>query len=227
MFYLGIDVSKAKLDCELRNTSTEKVKSKAIPNTSEGFKKLLEWLKKNDAVSAHVILEPTGVYHEAAAFFFADAGFTISLVNPAQVRQFAQGIGKKNKTDKMDSHVLARFGATQKPEAWQPPSASARALKALLARRDAIADDLLREKNRREKLEATETPELVTQSVEQSIKFIEAEIKRLEKSIDDLIDNDPDMRGKKELLTSIPGVGERVSNHMTCLLAGRDFKSAE
>jgi transposase len=227
MFYLGIDVSKAKLDCELRNANTEKVKSKVVPNTTDGFKKLLEWLKKNDAASAHIILEPTGVYHELAAFFFADAGFTISLVNPAQVRQFAQGIGIKNKTDKMDSHVLARFGATQKPAAWQPPSASARALKALLARRDAIADDLLREKNRREKLEATETPELVTQSVEQSIKFIEAEIKRLEKSIDDLIDNDPGMRGKKELLTSIPGVGERVSNHMTCLLAGRDFESAE
>ena len=227
MFYLGIDVSKAKLDCELRNASTEKVKSKVVPNTADGFKKLLEWLRKNDAASAHVILEPTGVYHELAAFFFADAGLTVSLVNPAQVRKFAQGIGIKNKTDKMDSHVLARFGATQKPEAWQPPSPAARTLKALLARRDAVADDLLREKNRQEKLAATETPELVSQSVEQSIKFLEAELKRLQKCIDDLIDNDPDMRGKKELLNSIPGVGDRVSNHMTCLLAGRDFESAE
>ena len=227
MFYLGIDVSKAKLDCELRNASTEKVKSKVVPNTADGFKKLLEWLRKNDAASAHVILEPTGVYHELAAFFFADAGLTVSLVNPAQVRKFAQGIGIKNKTDKMDSHVLARFGATQKPEAWQPPSPAARTLKALLARRDAVADDLLREKNRQEKLESTETPELVSQSVEQSIKFLEAELKRLQQCIDDLIDNDPDMRGKKELLNSIPGVGDRVSNHMTCLLAGRDFESAE
>ena len=227
MFYLGIDVSKAKLDCELRNASTEKVKSKVVPNTADGFKKLLEWLKKNEAATAHVILEPTGVYHELAAFFFADAGLTVSLVNPAQVRKFAQGIGIKNKTDKMDSHVLARFGATQKPEAWQPPSRSARTLKALLTRRDAVADDLLREKNRQEKLEATETPELVSQSVEQSIKFLEAELKRLQKCIDDSIDKDPDMRGKKELLNSIPGVGDRVSNHMTCLLAGRDFDSAE
>jgi transposase len=227
MFYLGIDVSKAKLDCALRNADNGKVKTKVIPNTAEGFKKLLEWLTKNGAPSAHIIMEPTGVYHELAAFFFVDAGLTISLVNPVQLRKYAGGINVKTKTDKMDSQVLARFGAEQKPAPWEPPSAAARALKALLARRDAVADDLLREKNRQEKLEATETPQLVTESVEGSLKFIEAELKRLQKCIDDLIDNDPDMRGKRELLNSIPGVGERVSNHMTCLLAGRDFKSGE
>lgn len=227
MFYLGIDVSKAKLDCALRNAENGKVKTKVIPNTAEGFKKLLEWLTKNDAPSPHIIMEPTGVYHELAAFFFVDAGLTISLVNPVQLRKYAGGINVKTKTDKMDSQVLARFGAEQKPAPWEPPSAAARTLKALLARRDAVADDLLREKNRQEKLEATETPQLVTESVEGSIKFIEAELKRLQKCIDDLIDNDPDMRGKRELLNSIPGVGERVSNHMTCLLAGRDFKSGE
>ena len=76
-------------------------------------------------------------------------------------------------------------------------------------------------------MEATETPQLVTESVQSSIKFLEDELKRLQKCIDDLIDNDPDLRGKKELLTSIPGVGDRVSDHMTALLAGRDFESAE
>lgn len=227
MFYLGIDVSKAKLDCALRNADNGKVKTKVIPNTAEGFQKLLDWLKKNDAPSPHVIMEPTGVYHELAAFFFVDAGLTISLVNPIQLRKYAGGVGVKTKTDKMDSQVLARFGAEQKPEPWHPPSAAARTLKALLARRDAVADDLLREKNRQEKLEATETPKLVTESVEGSIKFIEAELTRLQKCIDDLIDNDPDMRGKRELLNSIPGVGERVSNHMICLLAGRGFTSGE
>lgn len=227
MFYLGIDVAKAKLDCELLNTSTGKVKAKVVPNTPDGFRKLLEWLRKHDAASAHIVMEPTGVYHESAAFFFSDAGLAISLVNPAQLRKFAQGIGVKTKTDKADAKVLARYGQTQQPETWQPPPLSVRTLKALLARRDAVADDLLREKNRQEKMEATETPQLVSESVKNSIKFLEDELKRLQKCIDDLIDNDPDLREKKELLTSVPGVGDRVSDHMTALLAGRDFENAE
>jgi transposase len=227
MFYLGIDVAKAKLDCELLNASTGKVKAKVVPNTSDGFVKLLEWLQKHDAASAHIIMEPTGVYHEPAAFFFAKAGLVISLVNPAQLRKFAQGIGVKTKTDKADAKVLARYGHTQQPDAWQPPPMSVRTLKALLARRDAVADDLLREQNRQEKMKATETPELVTESVESSIKFLQDELKRLQKCIDDLIDDDPDLGEKKDLLTSIPGVGDRVSDHMTALLAGRDFDTAE
>lgn len=226
MFHLGIDVAKLKLDCALRDPNG-KVKSKVVPNTVEGFKALLEWLKKQKAVQPHVIMEPTGIYHEAAALFLADAGLKVSLVNPAQLRKFAQGIGVKTKTDKADSAVLARYGATQNPDVWQPPSPSVRALKALLARRDAVADDLLRERNRAEKLEMTAPPKLVQDSIDSSISYLKAELKRLEGVIDDHIDSDPDLREKKQLLRTIPGVGVRVSEHITALLAGRDFDRAE
>ena len=227
MFYLGIDVSKDKLDCALLDVAKDKIKAKAVKNDAHGFKELQTWLKKQKAEVPHVVMEPTGVYHEPAAFFLADAGLTVSFVNPAQMRNFAQGIGVKTKTDKKDSEVLARFGNTQKPEAWIPPPASARTLKALLARRDAVADDLQREKNRQEKLVATETPPLVLQSIEASIAFLKEELKRLQKSIDDLINKDPDLRGKKDLLETIPGVGKRVSDHITALLAARNFERAE
>lgn len=227
MFYLGIDVSKDKLDCALLDVAKDKIKAKAVKNDVHGFKELQTWLKKQKAEVPHVVMEPTGVYHEPAAFYLADAGLTVSFVNPAQMRNFAQGIGVKTKTDKKDSEVLARFGNTQKPEAWIPPPASARTLKALLARRDAVADDLQREKNRQEKLVATETPPLVLQSIEASIAFLKEELKRLQKSIDDLIDKDPDLRGKKDLLETIPGVGKRVSDHITALLAARNFERAE
>ena len=227
MFYLGIDVAQEKLDCSLLDASPNKIKSKVVMNSVAGFGKLREWLMKQKAEMPHVVMEPTGVYHEAAAFFLSDAGLTISFVNPAQLRKFAQGIGVRTKTDKADSEVLARYGNTQKPDAWVPPPATARMLKALLARRDAVADDLQREKNRQEKLVATETPPLVLQSVAASIKFLKDELKRLQESINDLIDKDPDLRGKKELLESIPGVGKRVSDHITALLAARNFERAE
>lgn len=228
MFYLGVDVAKAKLDCMLLDSDSGKLKSKsAIPNTAAGFKQLLEWLKKQHAEGAHVIMEPTGTYHEPAALALTDAGLKVSLVNPAQLRKFAQGVGVKTKTDKADSAVLARYGATQQPRAWQPPSPSVRALKALLTRRDAVADDLQRELNRQGSAEFADAPAAVRDSMAQSIEFLEAEVKRLQKMIDDHIDNDPDLRSKQDLLETIPGVGPRVSAHMTALLAGRSFDSAE
>jgi transposase len=228
MFYLGVDVAKAKLDCMLLDTTSGKLKSKgAIPNTPAGFAQLLEWLDKHKAVKPHVVMEPTGVYHEAAALALADAGLVVSLVNPAQLRAFAQGLGVKTKTDKADSNVLARYGATQNPAPWQPPSASVRRLKALLARRDALADDLQRERNRKEANDFSPAPEAVEDSIAQSIDFLEAELKRLEKMLTDHINDDPDLRNKKDLLETIPGVGPRVASHMTALFAGRTFERAE
>lgn len=227
MFYLGVDVSKKNLDCMLLDSTTGKVKSKSLPNTSAGFKQLVEWLSKNKAPNAYVVMEPTGVYHEPAALALTDAGLTLSLVNPAQLRQFAQGLGVKTKTDKADSMVLARYGATQQLQAWQPPSKSARRLKALLARRDAVADDLQREQNRQEAIDFGQSPDEVKASIAQSIDFLQAELKRLEAMIQAHIDDDPDLRGKKDLLESIPGVGERVSSNLTALFAAKTFSSAE
>lgn len=227
MFYLGIDVAKAKLDCMLLDTSTNKQKSKVIPNTQPGFKQLLEWLAKQHASNPRVIMEPTGVYHEPAALALTDAGLVLALVNPAQLRSFAHGLGVKTKTDKADSAVLARYGATQNPPAWQPPSQSARTLKALLARRDAVADDLLRERNRQETANATDTPASVIRSIDDSIAYLDAELAKLQKMISDHIDKDPDLREKKDLLETIPGVGPRVSDHLTALFAARTFDRAE
>lgn len=227
MFYLGVDVAKAKLDCMLLDGTSGKRKSKVIPNTAAGFTQLLEWLDKQGAPEPHVVMEPTGVYHEPAALALTDAGLSLSLVNPAQLRQFAQGLGVKTKTDKADSTVLARFGQTQQPEPWQPPPRSARTLKALLARRDSVADDLQRERNRQEAADFATTPDEVRASILESIRFLEAQLKRLEKMIYDHIDNDPDLRNKRELLETIPGVGERVSTNMTALFASKTFERAE
>ena len=116
-FYLGIDVAKAKLDCLLLDTSNAKRKAKSIANSADGVAVLLSWLTKQDVAiqDVQVIMEPTGVYHEHALLALAQAGLAVSLINPAQLRKFAQGIGVKTKTDAADSAVLARYGAANHP----------------------------------------------------------------------------------------------------------------
>jgi transposase len=230
MNYMGMDVSKAKLDCALLlEVSEAKCKTKVVANKRSGIGDLLTWCKKQGVTpeSLHVVMEGTGVYHEQAALALCDAGVTVSIINPAQVRDFAKGIAVRSKTDGIDGRVLARYGALLKPRAWTPPTKAARVLQALLARREAIAQDLQRERNRQEKAAATETPERIHQSLEDSLAFLERQLSELQQEIDDHIDHHPDLKEDRALLQSIPGVGPQVGNHMLSVMHHHAFTSAE
>jgi transposase len=229
MRYLGMDVAKAKLDCLLLNEEGDKGKSKSITNSRPGIADLLVWIGKQHISpnELHVVMDATGVYHEQAALALADAGVTVSIVNPAQVKDFGRGLAVRTKTDGMDSYVLARYGALLKPAAWTPPAPEARMLQALLARRDAIAQDLQRERNRQEKADATDTPMLIRQSLVDSIEFLSKQLAQLQRDIEQHIDRHPGLKDDLALLQSIPAVGPQVGNNMLAVMHSHDFGSAE
>jgi len=230
MFYLGIDVAKAKIDCcLLKDPVNNKRKSKTFTNNKVGFSNLLEWIDKMNIslTDLHAIMEGTGVYHEHVALALTNAGATVSIVNPAQVKDFGRGIAVRTKTDRMDSLVLARYGEMLQPPAWTPPSQEAKVLKALLARRDAIAQDLRRELNRQEKAEVADTPELICQSLDDSIQFLQKQLDKIQKDIDDHINTHSNLRRDYKLLISIPGVGQRVGNNLLSVIHSQKFDSAE
>lgn len=142
MIYLGMDVAKAKLDCcLLLDEASGKRKTKVISNNAAGITDLLAWVAKQGChpEAVHVVMEGTGVYHEQAALALSDAGVTVSIVNPAQVKDFGRSLAVRTKTDGVDSFVLARYGVLLKPPALTPSSPEARMLQALLARREAIS----------------------------------------------------------------------------------------
>lgn len=230
MYFIGIDVSKAKLDCSLLlDVASSKRRAKSIANSKTGITDLLTWCAKQQVAchQLHAIMEGTGVYHEQAALALSDAGVTVSIVNPAQVKDFGRSLGVRTKTDGVDSWVLARYGALLKPMAWIPPTQEARTLQALLSRREAIAQDLQRERNRLEKTEATDMPLLIRQSLVDSITFLEKQLAKLQQEIDDHINKHPGLKADRDLLTSIPAVGPQVSNHLLSVIHNHDFQSAE
>lgn len=229
MFYLGMDISKNKLDCCLLDEAGGKRKSKVVANSRAGIAALLEWAAKHGVVASqlHVVMEATGVYHEQAALALADAGAPVSIVNPAQVKAFGQGLAVRTKTDGVDSFVLARYGALLKPTPWQAPSIEARELQALLARREAIAQDLQRERNRQEKADATDTPKQIRQSLVDSIAFLSKQLAQLQQDIDRHIDRHPDLKEDLALLQSIPAVGPQVGSNMLSVMHSHHFGSAE
>jgi transposase len=230
MFYLGMDVAKAKLDCcLLLDDASGKRKTKVISNNKSGIADLLTWIGKQQIApnALHVVMEGTGVYHEQAALALADAGVAVSIVNPAQVKDFGRGLAIRTKTDGVDSFVLARYGALLKPAAWIPPAPEARILQALIARRDAVAQDLQRERNRREKADVTDIPARIQQSISDSIEFMSGQLAQLQHDIDQHIDHHPGLKEDLSLLQSIPAVGPQVGNNLLAVMHSHNFGSAE
>lgn len=225
---IGIDVSKAKLDCAWLKEQ-DKVKTKVVTNKLAGWQDLLDWLLKNTGLAIadlHFVMEATGIYHEQLATFLTDAGAKVSVVNPAQVRFYAQGLGVRSKNDKKDSVVLARYGLKENPKLWQPEAQEIRTLKALLARFDGIEKDLQREKNRQEKALISLAPDEVIHSLTLMIEQLKSEQQRLEKLIEDHINKHPKLRENKALLESIPAVGKVIATRMLMVIGSRQFDNA-
>ena len=230
MKYLGIDVSKEKLDCcLLRDASDTKRKTKKVENSPAGLATLISLVEKEGIRpdELHVIMEGTGVYHQLAAETLCDAGMMVSIANPAQVKNFGSGMAVRTKNDTKDSFVLARFGALLKPAAWTPPSLAARQLQAYVVREDAIKKDIQREQNRKEKSVVGRAPDDVLASIDETIEFLNAQLKAIRKKIDSHIDRHPDLKDDMKLLTSIPGVGPETGHHMLSVMHTHQFRSAE
>lgn len=228
--YIGVDISKAKFHCAwLRDAQTLKVKTKVFDNQSTGFTALHAWLQKTVKQTPEqiiVVMEATGVYYEPLAYALHDYGYQVCVVNPARAKQFTRSISNGSKTDKQDSVMLARFGATQPLEPWAPEAPEIRHLKALLKRLDTLERDKQRENNRLEKANFSNTAEFVKRSILDMIEVYDSQIAAVKQEIDDHIDKHPSLKRDVNYLKSIPGIGDVIAPRMMVTLRGRDFKNA-
>jgi len=202
---LGIDVSKAKLDVLLREPGSRKARSKVVKNAAEGFAELKRWLDKHEVTELHACMEATGTYWEPVAEYLADAGYTVSVVNPAQIKAYGASLQVRTKTDAVDAWLIAEFCATQSPAPWQAPSPVLRELRALVARRDALLEMRTQEHNRYLVAQAA-----VREGIRAHLEHLDEAIAQIERTIQDHIDNDPGLKSQRELLDSIPGLGNKT-----------------
>jgi transposase len=229
-FFVGCDVSKKKLDLALLVSQEPlKLRSKVVQNNQPGWVGLIEWACRQVNCTPgelHVVMEATGAYHEAPAYALAQAGVQVSVVNPAQVRDFAKALAMRSKTDAADRAVLARYGAVVKPPLWQPPAPEIVELKGLLGRLQVIEEELARETNRLEKAQVSVTPRVVLDSLDKNLTFLKQQKRELEGRINDHIDGHPQLKQDRDLLESIPAIGRKTACRMLCLLHSRAFRSA-
>jgi len=198
---LGIDIAKQKFDVALLVDG--KTKHKACKNSAEGFENLMLWLEKQGIQKVHACLEATGNYGEDLAIYLHEAGHIVSIVNPARIKGFGQSELIRTKTDRIDAALIARFCLAMRPEPWIPPSPEIRTLRALVRRADSLIDMRSQEKNR-----ISTAHESVTFLIKEHIAYLDQEIEKIRKQIAELIEHDPNLKQKKDLLDSIPGLGK-------------------
>lgn len=198
--YVGIDVSKDRLDVHVRPTG----ESFAVARDGDGLTDLLGRLAP--LAPRLVAVEATGGFEVVVAAAIGGAGLPLAVVNPALVRYFAQALGKRAKTDKIDAEIIARF-AESTPVVPRPlPDEATRLLADLVTRRRQIIVMMGAERQR-----ATRLPKRLRKSCERVIRMLEKELAELDREIDTAVRGTPAWRDKEDLLASVPGVGPIVA----------------
>jgi len=214
---LGIDVSKNTFDTSLR--AGAKTRSKSFANSPDGWHHLIAWLGKYKIRQVHACLEATGRHGLGIALALHETGHVVSIVNPAQIRDFARTKLGRNKTDQVDAVHIREYAELFNPCQWTPPSPAMRRLSELQTIRAGTVAGLTEWKNRRGSGMADD---MALSLAETTIQHFTSQLEAVDEAIAATIDNDPDLCNKRDLLISINGVGEVLAGIVLAELPGPD-----
>ncbi len=200
--HAGIDVSKAALDVCVLPTG----QALRVANDDAGVRRVIDLLAPLSP--ALIVVEATGRYHRRLAADLLAAGLRVAVVNPRHARDFAKSLGLLAKTDAIDAGVLARFAAVGHLRACEKQPQDRAALEEHVARRGQVVQMLVMEKNRLEGL----TDKRVLASVKKVIRLLEQQREDLDRRIAGLVEGDDDWRNRRDVITSVPGVGDTTAN---------------
>jgi transposase len=206
--HVGIDVCKARLDVALSGRTPVS----SFDNDDAGHVALVAMLKPLSPTM--IVFEATGGYERDAVIALLAAGLSVAVVNPNQVRKFAQGIGANAKTDPLDAHVLVRFGQVVTLAPTPLTDEMTLVFQENLARRRQLNQILTAEKNRLHMARAG----AVRKSIQNVIELIQTQIKQIDDDLTGMIQHCPAWRDKEELLKQVPGVGDQTARTLLAAL---------
>ena len=199
--FVGIDVSKDRLDVHVRPGGEVFV----VSRDGRGLEELVGRLQELGPTL--VAVEATGGFETIVAAAVAGAALPLAVVNPAQVRHFAQAVGKRAKTDPIDAGVIAHFAEAVRPVPRTLPDEAARLLAELVGRRRQIIDMIVAERQR----ENRATNVRVRKSLARHLAMLEKELGAIDQDINTLVRGSPLWRVKEDLLASVPGIGKTLA----------------
>jgi transposase len=198
---VGVDVSKDRLDVHVLPSG----EAFAVARNGEGLAELNERLRPLAPMAIGV--EATGGFERVVVASLASAGLPVVVVNPAQVRAFAQAMGKRAKTDPIDATVIARFIEATKPIVRPLPDEQTQALADLVARRRQIIQMMVAERQREKRTQVRR----LQKSMRRVVSVLEKELNELDQEIGGAVEGSPAWREKEDLLASVPGIGPTIA----------------
>jgi transposase len=219
---VGVDIAKLKFD--VASLTDGKYKHKTFTNDEQGYAAFLSWLLTLFANDKPMIcMEATGAYSIPLADYMISQGYPVSVVNPAKIKAFANSELSRTKTDKSDAKLIARYAFTMRPSLWTPPPQNIRVLQALVRRVEHLLEMIQMERNRQDTADAN-----VVDSIKTVLATLEAELEATRNAIHDHIDNDPELKKRRDLLITIPGIAEASIAHLLVVLSDHHgFTSAK
>lgn len=195
--YIGIDVSKNCLDVHIR---PEEI-SMQFANSIKGIQSLLEVLTNYS--SSVVVLESSGGYERNVTIKLTEKGLETKILNPTRVREFAKACGKLAKTDGIDAQILSLFAEKMKLSPSYQPSPEELMLKDLVQRRRQLTEEIIREKNRLDKIEHV----LIKENIDSHLTQLKNHLKVIDQAISKSVSQMEPFQEKTNILTSMPGIG--------------------
>lgn len=227
VLYLGVDVSLEHLDIAFATRPTSRHTLGRYGNHAAGWLALAtaveelqqQGLTTDEATPAvHLMVEPTGGYEAGLLYFAYQQGWLVTLVNPLQVRRWAEGQGQRAKTDRQDALMLAGYGATTQPDPQDEMDAGAAHLDDLLRRRHDLEQLRRAEQNRLDQVQRKpRSAPAVQQSLERTLRTLDEELQALEEAIRQLLKEYPVLHAQRKLLRSAPAIGEKLSLELLVL----------
>jgi transposase len=192
---------------------------RSFANSTDGWRHLVTWLSDHKVQQVHACLESTGRHSLGVACALHEAGHVVSVVNPAQIRDFARTKLGRNKTDAVDAAHIREYAELFKPRPWTPPSQSQRRLGELQTIRAGGIGGMTEWKNRMSSGMADPAAQALAKA---TISHFSDQLQMVDQAIARTIADDSGLRGKRDLLLSISGVGETLAGLLLVELPGPD-----
>jgi transposase len=199
---IGIDVAKQYFDLHCLKTGQDQ----RMENSTDGIRQCVALCSKIHPEL--IVMEATGGYELTLASTLQSEGFAVAIVNPRRIRDFARAAGQIAKTDTLDARIIARFAATLQPMPTEQINENTQKLKAMVARRNQLVGLHTAESNR---LEHANTRN-IQRSIAAVLKVIQAQLKNIDRQIEEHIRNTPQLQQRAENIDSVPGIGPTTAH---------------
>lgn len=209
----GIDISMETFDAAivylLGDFDIKTVATKKFINGQKGFESFYQWVGKfkDKDIEMNFTMEATGVYYENLAYFLNEKDKTVHVVLPNKSKKFAESLGLRAKTDKVDAKMLGQMGVERKLRKWSPISPLFLNMRSYTRERESLIQDRTRAKNQLHALNHSRASEQKTiKRLETKIEFLDEQIGQVEYDIEELIESDTLLSEKVKKVLTAPGV---------------------